>query len=35
VGVSLVSGATLVIIGFLMITNLFAKLAGFVPSFGA
>lgn len=33
--VSLVSGATLVIIGFLMITNLFAKLAGFVPSFGA
>ena len=33
--VSRVSGATLVIIGFLMITNLFAKLAGFVPSFGA
>ncbi len=35
VGVSLVSGATLIVIGFLMITNLFAKLAGFVPSFGA
>ena len=35
VGVSLVSGALLVVIGFLMITNLFAKLAGFVPAFGA
>ncbi len=35
VAVSLVSGALLVAIGFLMITNLFAKLAGFVPAFGA
>lgn len=33
--VSLVSGALLVVIGFLMITNLFARLAAFVPSFGA
>ncbi|MDI9628434.1 MAG: cytochrome c biogenesis protein CcdA [Acidobacteriota bacterium] len=35
VAVSLVSGGTLVVIGFLMITNLFARLAAFVPSFGA
>lgn len=33
--VSLVSGALLVVIGFLMITNMFAKLAGLFPAFGA
>lgn len=33
--VSLVSGAILVVIGFLMITNLFARLAAFVPAFAA
>ena len=33
--VSLISGGFLIVIGFLMITNLFAKLAAFVPAFGA
>jgi cytochrome c-type biogenesis protein len=32
-GVSLVTGAGLVLVGFLMITNLFARLAGAVPTF--
>lgn len=32
-GVSLVTGAALVLVGFLMITNLFARLAGVVPTF--
>ncbi|EPH03456.1 hypothetical protein HMPREF1531_01517 [Propionibacterium sp. oral taxon 192 str. F0372] len=34
VGVSLTSGGFLLILGFLMITNLFAKLARFIPQFG-
>ncbi len=34
VAVSLVSGGLLVVIGFLMITNLFAKLAGVIPGLG-
>ena len=34
VGVSLASGSLLVAVGFLMITNLFAKLAGLVPELG-
>ena len=33
-GVSLVTGAMLIVIGFLMITNLFARLSGVMPSFG-
>jgi len=33
-GVSLVTGAVLVLVGFLMITNLFARLSGLLPSFG-
>ena len=33
-GVSLLSGGLLVVVGFLMITNLFAKLAGLIPQFG-
>lgn len=33
VAVSLVTGAALVLVGFLMITNLFARLAGVVPTF--
>ena len=33
-GVSLVTGAILVLVGFLMITNLFARLSGLLPSFG-
>lgn len=32
-GVSLVTGATLILVGFLMITNLFARLSGVVPTF--
>lgn len=32
--ISLVSGGLLVVIGFLMITNLFAKLAGIIPGLG-
>jgi cytochrome c-type biogenesis protein len=32
-GVSLVTGATLILVGFLMITNLFARLAGVAPTF--
>lgn len=35
VAVSLVSGGLLIVIGFLMITNLFARLASLVPAFGA
>ena len=31
--VSLVTGAMLIGVGFLMITNLFLKLSGFVPNF--
>lgn len=34
VGISLVSGGLLVVVGFLMITNLFAKLANLVPGLG-
>ena len=34
VGVSLASGGLLAAVGFLMITNLFAKLAGLVPELG-
>lgn len=34
VAISLVSGALLVVIGFLMITDMFAKLAGLIPQFG-
>ena len=33
-GVSLVTGAMLIVVGFLMITNLFAKLSGSLPRFG-
>jgi cytochrome c-type biogenesis protein len=33
-GVSLVTGAMLILVGFLMITNLFAKLSGSLPRFG-
>jgi cytochrome c-type biogenesis protein len=33
-GVSLVTGAMLVLVGFLMITNLFAKLSGSLPTIG-
>ncbi len=33
-GVSLVSGAMLIVVGFLMITNLFVKLSGALPRFG-
>jgi len=33
-GVSLVTGATLILVGFLMITNLFVKLSGVLPQFG-
>ena len=33
-GVSLVTGAMLVLVGFLMITNLFAKLSGSLPRIG-
>jgi cytochrome c-type biogenesis protein len=33
-GVSLVTGAMLIVVGFLMITNLFVKLSGALPSFG-
>ena len=32
-GISLVTGAMLIMVGFLMITNLFAKLSAFVPNF--
>lgn len=32
--VSLVTGAMLILVGFLMITNLFAKLSGFLPNIG-
>lgn len=35
VAISLVSGALLIVIGFLMLTNQFARLAVFVPTFGA
>lgn len=34
VAVSLISGGLLVLMGFLMITNLLAKLAGLIPAFG-
>jgi cytochrome c biogenesis protein transmembrane region len=34
VAVSLVTGGLLVVVGFLMITNLFASLAGLIPVFG-
>lgn len=33
-GVSLVTGAMLILVGFLMITNLFIKLSGALPTFG-
>lgn len=33
-GVSIVSGAMLMLVGFLMITNIFGKLSGLVPNFG-
>jgi cytochrome c-type biogenesis protein len=33
-GVSLVTGAMLILVGFLMITNLFVKLSGVLPQFG-
>jgi cytochrome c-type biogenesis protein len=33
-GVSLVTGAMLILVGFLMITNLFVKLSGVLPTFG-
>jgi cytochrome c-type biogenesis protein len=33
-GVSLVTGLMLVLVGFLMITNLFVKLSGMLPNFG-
>jgi cytochrome c-type biogenesis protein len=33
-GVSMVTGAMLILIGFLMITNLFARLSGVLPNFG-
>jgi cytochrome c-type biogenesis protein len=33
-GVSLVTGAMLILVGFLMITNLFVKLSGALPNFG-
>jgi cytochrome c-type biogenesis protein len=33
-GVSLVTGAMLILVGFLMITNLFVKLSGVLPNFG-
>jgi cytochrome c-type biogenesis protein len=33
-GVSLVTGAMLIVVGFLMITNLFVKLSGALPTFG-
>ena len=33
-GVSLVTGAMLILVGFLMITNLFVKLSGALPHFG-
>jgi len=33
-GVSLVTGAMLILVGFLMITNLFIKLSGVLPNFG-
>ena len=33
-GVSLVTGAILILVGFLMITNLLIKLSGFLPNFG-
>ena len=32
--VSLVTGAMLILVGFLMITNLFIKMSGFLPNFG-
>lgn len=35
VGVSLISGAMLIVIGFLMVTNQFARLAAIVPAFAA
>jgi cytochrome c-type biogenesis protein len=34
VGVSLVTGAMLILVGFLMITNLFARFSGVMPNFG-
>jgi len=34
VGVSMVTGAMLILVGFLMITNLFVKLSGALPNFG-
>ena len=33
-GISLVTGAMLIVVGFLMITNLFVKLSGALPTFG-
>jgi cytochrome c-type biogenesis protein len=33
-GISLVTGSMLILVGFLMITNLFIKLSGFLPTFG-
>ena len=33
-GISLVTGAMLIVVGFLMITNLFVKLSGTLPTFG-
>jgi len=33
-GISLMTGAMLVLVGFLMITNLFVKLSGALPTFG-
>jgi cytochrome c-type biogenesis protein len=33
-GVSLVTGAMLILVGFLMITNLFIKMSGIIPNFG-
>ena len=32
-GVSVVTGAMLILVGFLMITNLFVRLSGFMPNF--
>src|SRR5450756_2326381 len=33
-GISLVTGAMLIVVGFLMITNLFVKLSGTLPTIG-
>jgi cytochrome c-type biogenesis protein len=33
-GISLVSGGMLIVVGFLMVTNLFIKLSGALPQFG-